>query len=245
MPIYFFSHHKCATSFSFRYLKSFCILNKMNFVTTATGRLVLSTPDGSPFTDNDLIFYRNAEYPIVSSLDVRGVRIIRNPLSIVASAYFSHIKTHRDDGWPLLQQHRDTLKLVPKDIGMALTLQFLEEESFYRETAGPLYSFAHWNIFDDRFLTLRMEDMVKNPRDFITKSLEFSNKDPADYRLADDKKFTFKAITGRDLGTVDTSSHLRSGNPNDWRTTLPEHIKDYIKAHYWDYLNTYYPDTLE
>ncbi len=245
MTFYFFSNHKAATSFSFRVLKSFCIINNLNFHTTATGRLVLAPPDGGSYTDKDLVFYRNAEYAIAGPLNIHGVRIIRNPLSTVASAYFSHLKTHKTDGWPLLEEHRKILKVVSKETGMALTLQFLEQDNFYRETSGPLYALAQWNDFDSRFLTIRMEDMVKRPNEFLTKAIEFHGKSVSDYRLIKEEKFSFKAIAGRDVGTVNTSAHLRSGNPNDWRSTLPEYIKDYIKAHYWQYLERYYPEALE
>lgn len=220
-------------------------MNKLEFHSSAMGRRVIPPPDDKPYGDKDLIFYRNAEYSIAQTLGVRGVRIIRNPLSTVASAYFSHLKSHKTEGWPLLAEHRIVLENVSRETGMALTLQFLEEEEFYKNTAGPLYAMSHWNMDDVNFLTLRMEDMVKQPNDFLTKSLAFLDKDVSKYRLVNEEKFTFKAIAGRKVGEVNTSAHLRSGNPNDWRSTLPDYIQDYVKVHYNDYLQKYYPDSLD
>ncbi len=220
-------------------------MNKIGFHSKAMGRFKIIPPEGAVFGDKDLVFYRNAEYSIIEPLDVRGVRIIRNPLSTVASAYFSHIKTHSIEGWPLLAEQRKVLQNVSKDVGMALTMQFLEQEEFFHRTAGTLYALSHWDDTDERFLTLRMEDMVKRPNEFLTTSIKFLGKDPAKYRLVDEEKFTFKAIAGRKVGEVNTSAHLRSGNPNDWKETLPDYVKDYVKVHYQDYLEKYYPDSLE
>jgi hypothetical protein len=220
-------------------------MNKLELHTSAMGRKFITAPDDRNFGPKDMIFYRNMEYSIAKTLDMRGVRIIRNPLSTVASAYFSHIKTHKTEGWPLLAEHRELLQGVSKDTGMALTLQFLEQEEFFKNTAGPLFALGNWDENDDRFLTLRMEDMVKRPNEFLTKSIKFCGKNLADYRLVNEEKFTFKAIAGRDVGAVNTSAHLRSGNPNDWKTTLPEYIQDYIKAHYQDCLMKYYPEVLQ
>jgi len=245
MPFYFFSNHKSATSFSFRLLKTFAIMNKLEFHSSAMGRIVIAPPDDRAYGDKDLIFYRNAEYSIADPLNVRGVKVIRNPLSTVASAYFSHIKTHRSEGWPLLIEHRDVLKSVSQDTGMALTIQFLELEEFFKNTAGPLYALSHWDDSDERFLTLRMEDMVKRPNEFLTKAITFLGYNPNNYRLVPEEKFTFKAMTGREVGMVNTAAHLRSGNPNDWHETLPEYIQEYIKVHYSYYLEKYYPDSLK
>lgn len=147
--------------------------------------------------------------------------------------------------WKKLQLHRQLLQSLPRDTGIAASLSFLEDPEFFPLTAGPLRAIGDWNDDDPQILNMRMEDIVLKPNEFLEAALNFQGYDVKKYRLVDPEKFTFKAITGRDIGEVDPQAHMRSGNPDDWRTTLPKTVQDYIKITYRACLEKYYPESLE
>jgi len=127
---------------------------------------------------------------------------------------------------------------------MALTLAFMERNDFYPVTSGPLNHLSQWDLDNEKFLTARMEDMVLKPTEFMKNALAFAGKNPDAYQHVPEKLLTFKAMTGREVGERDNSNHLRSGDPNDWRFLLPDYIKVYIRLHYKDLLEKYYPQAM-
>ena len=119
---------------------------------------------------NDVVVALNADYSSINdhiSANMQCMHIIRNPLSVVVSAYYSHLRTHPIDGWDLLARQRSVLSEVDKDVGMALTLSFLESSHFQPETNGPLCDMISWKYVDSRIITLRMEDITANAATFF------------------------------------------------------------------------------
>ena len=82
------SHHKCATRFLRLYLEDLCARNTLTMFRSHDDRVL---PEGNP----DILFYSNAQYSwIKKHYDGTILHIIRNPLSIIASAYYSHRYSH-------------------------------------------------------------------------------------------------------------------------------------------------------
>jgi|SRR6516165_2151414 hypothetical protein len=233
-PIAFFSHHKCGTDWLSRYLNEFCRLNRLSLF--CTHRSYENAPQSAQVTS--LV---NAEYNYASANYEGGIHIIRNPLDVVVSAYYSHLRTHPLDGWPSLEAQRRVIANTDAHSGFILTTAFLERDDFYDGAVGPLHALRHWDFNDDRFKTIRLEDLVTSPRHYLTETLsgQFHSS-----QLPKDEEFSFESIAGRPIGTVDDTSHYRSGQAEQWRTELPDALVDYIRAHYAPILEQFYPASL-
>jgi hypothetical protein len=230
------THHKCASTFVGIYLNKVCDLNDLRMFRSNLG---------TARPEFDLSLLTNATYrQIEDAIDGPAIHIIRNPLDIVVSAYYSHRSTHHLGGWPHLSDQRAILTRCSKEAGLFLTLAFLEQAEFYRDTPGPLHALRQWNFDDRRIRTVRMEDLVTDVGSLLGETLGSSM--PAGVDLPAPEDFTFERITGgRRAGEVDEASHYRSGRPGSWRDELPEPIIAYVRAHFRDLLQRYYPDALE
>jgi Sulfotransferase domain len=228
------THHKCATTWTVRYLSEFCVLNSMNLASTHYSNLILDRW-------SNLNIYTNASYQFISLKIDEGVHIIRNPLDILVSAYYSHRNTHSLDGWPELKDQRKILRDVNYSDGVFLTLAFLERDDFYDGAVGPLHALRRWNYDDQRFLTVRMEDVVSNPEVVMGSILKARFSESI---LPSVDNHTFQAVSGRKIGNIDDRSHYRSGKANQWKELLPDAIISYIRAHFTTVLEKFYPDSL-
>lgn len=227
------THHKCASTWLTRYVTEYVNINSLSMSHTHYSAKI---PEGR----YDCNVITNASYEFISSRVENGIHVIRNPLDIIVSAYFSHKSTHPLDGWPALAMQRKILRSVDQHDGMMLTIAFLERDDFYDGAIGPLHALRHWNFTDDRFVTLRMEDVVVNPS-VVGRLLQ---RRDFEKRLPNDDNHTFEAITGREKGNVDNSSHYRSGLPGDWRVLLPAGAIEYVRGHFERLLKAFYPETL-
>lgn len=194
---------------------------------------------------NDVVVALNADYSSINahiSANMQCMHIIRNPLSVVVSAYYSHLRTHPIDGWDLLARQRSVLSEVDKDVGMALTLSFLESSHFQPETNGPLCDMISWKYVDSRIITLRMEDITANAATFFR---ELSRAEVLrNAAMPDPDRFSFAALTGRQQGVIDLSSHYRCGSSTEWRNALPRGVILYVIHHYRDFLLRFYPEVI-
>jgi hypothetical protein len=229
------SHHKCGTRWLGRYLQAVAVQNNLSFCGT---HLSHQHPAA------DIVFLSNATYNSVSRTDERGVHVVRNPLSIITSAYFSHKSTHALDDWPELRRQRTLLEQASKEEGIYFTAAFIERPDFYNGAVGPLYGLRSWNYDDPSFITLRMEDLVEAPSASLRAAF-------ADLGVAmpiafpDDADFTFDRFAeGRQIGEIDEASHYRSGSADDWRHHLPGPLIRYIVAHMQPLFERFYPEAL-
>lgn len=227
------THHKCASTW---------LLGVVNRIARENGLKYLHSQYGTavPSRKHHVSLLINAIYPTVApQLDVPSFHIIRNPLSIIASAYYSHRTTHSTEGWDVLEKQRALLQSTDKTTGMMLTLAFLEAAEFYPGTPGPLHGLRTWNFDDGRIATIRMEDMVKDVPGFLRR-LGASLGDGLVLPAADE--FSFEAIAGRRVGQVNDSSHYRSGDAEGWRAELPPAVVDYVWAQFTPLMERYYPE---
>ena len=133
------THHKCASSWLADYLGLTCELNGLELAATDGDRL----PAGEP----SIALFRNASYEFLSDHISSGIHVVRNPLDVLVSAFYSHLSTHPLDGWPELAKQREVLCSVPRDAGLMLTVTFLERADFYRDT--PV-SYTHLTLPTNR-----------------------------------------------------------------------------------------------
>lgn len=225
-----FVHHKCATSFTLKYLAALASKNNLSFHATHRGSF-----DTQCINEHDVLHFGNAQYPnYTENPDAIGLHIIRNPLSVVCSAYFSHIESHPlVEDWEALVHQRSYLNSVSKSDGIWATIDFLARAEFYPTTYGPLLAMDTWNFDDPRFTTVRMEDFVNNPNPHI-KQLHKELEMP-------DGKITFESLSGgRKVGQVMKGHHYRSGDPNDYKNHLSQAQIDYIRIRYKKVFDRFY-----
>jgi hypothetical protein len=236
--INFFSHHKCATHWLRTYLIRVAQLNGRSFSHTNFGAQL-------PDTTADIVFFGNATYKFIFEHGLSGCHVIRNPLNLIVSAYYSHLETHpSSSGWPQLVPQRKLLKSVGKEEGMFLTLTFLERSDIDSRWIGPLLALRQWNYANRRFTTLKMEDMVARPEYFLRPILSCLKED-GDVLLPPDTEMLFSSFSGgRKPGEIDNASHYRSGSEDSWKTELPPAIVRYVHSRFRDVLEQFYPETI-
>ena len=202
---------------------------------------------GDSSFDKCIVFYRNASASVYGRYDPTScLRVIRNPLSIVKSAYFSHLKTHGTVGWSRLRQQREALEGLPIEAGLWLTYEFLMEECFYHFTQGPLRVLRDWPNDVSDTNVIRMEDSTLAPSQFLGTIWRKLGGQLDNYQHVDPEYLTFKYQSGgREVGDIDDDSHLRSGNQDEWRSVLPENLIQRIRRDFEPVLHTFYPDALE
>jgi hypothetical protein len=228
------AHHKCATEWTRQYLEKIAAENELRLHHTHRSFDTWSN-------DADLQILSNASYDVVSEGLGSSLHVIRNPLDVIVSAYHSHKETHSVLGWPELERQRQVLRSIAQEDGMLLTTAFIERSDFHSEAIGPLHALRSWDFEDDRFVTVRMEDMVNDPT--ATIGAYIAERWP-NCVLPDPASMSFEAMTGRKPGEIDPGSHYRSGKAEQWRTVLPPSLIQYVRAHYTSILGRFYPEAL-
>lgn len=201
---------------------------------------------GDVTNEKRVSFYRNSSVP-VWEMDVKSpaLRIIRNPLSIVKSAYFSHLKTHSIIGWTRLAKQREALESLSKPKGLWKTYEFMREDLFYHCTEGPLKTLASWPADLESLQTFRMEDMTTAPSSFLLLLWRMLGGDMDGLKFVPPEILTFEHQSGgRKPGEVDGNNHMRSGDPEEWRKLLPKDLIKQIRKDYGPLLEEYYPTSL-
>ena len=236
----FLTHHKCASAWLTSVLHTYYAQQQRH--------PVFHSYKSDEFPENPsayrYLLLINADYPFLRDKIKRAVHVIRNPLSVVVSAYFSHLFVHPVDKWPLLAAQRQRLHGLSEEEGMEATFEFLSSPAFDDGVAGPLWGMSHFDYDDDRVLTVRMEDLVAAPQMVLSRSLFFLGEEcPADL-LSQLNGHAFKVKSGgRDPGTVDPTSHYRSGNPSDWVNHLSLPCARAIYRAHEPFMDRFYPTT--
>jgi hypothetical protein len=230
------THHKCASNWLIAYSRKVADLNALSLSAThRSDALFADAPD--------IAVVINANYGFARQNGWSGVHVIRNPLDLLCSAYYSHRDTHELGGWTQLKRQRDILKSVSKSEGLLMTLAFLERVDFDVQVIGPFIGLRCWNYADDAYATLRMEDVVAD----VDKTLgaAFRAHFGSDLKLPEASDFAFEAFSrGRKPGELDVASHYRLGQANVWADDLPEAAVRYIRLHMGELLARFYPECL-
>ncbi len=232
-----FSHHKCATRWVLQYLTRVSEINSLTFYHT-------DFEDDAAPAEADIAFYGNSRCSLINPTLGPSLHIIRNPLSVIVSAYYSHLKTHPTEGWPQLVPQRQLLREHDKVAGMFLTLAFLERADLAPRAIGPLLAMREWDYGSKKYQTICAEAAVLSPYQTFSPAIRTAFPDR---RLAfpDDEEFAFvRFAEGRAVGNRNNDSHYRSGARDDWRHELPPAVIAYIRARFADVLSTYYADAM-
>jgi hypothetical protein len=205
---------------------------------------IYSTGDSS--CEKHISFYRNSSTNVFKMNNaIPSYRIIRNPMSIVKSAYFSHRNTHKTHGWSRLERQRALLMSISQSEGMWETYKFLKSELFFHFTEGPLLTLSKWPEELEDLKTIRMEDMTSSPTSFLLSLWHDLGGNIDNFNFVPPEILTFEHQSGgRKLGEVDSGNHLRSGDPEEWRNLLPPDLIETIRHDYTSLLEKYYPSVL-
>jgi hypothetical protein len=213
------------------YFKAVASLNNVSFYNTDYTSHVRRA-------EAEIVFFGNSSYEAADKEDLGGVHFVRNPLSLIISAYYSHLKTHPDDHWPELRKQRDLLQQVGRDEGMYLSATFLERTDINEGAIGPLASLRTWNYDDSRMTTVRIEDFCKRPSQTIQHLAPLTH-----FALPPDSNFTFEHFSGgRPTGVLDANSYYRSGFTEEWMQISPPALIKYVQLYYTKLLVEYYPE---
>jgi hypothetical protein len=229
---YLLSHHKCATNWQVSYATDFARINELDFA---------ATHESDSVPQADVVCLINASYPVITPLDPPKLHLIRNPLDLLVSAYHSHLRSHSTDGWPELARQREVLARATLEEGLFLTLAFLERTDFGSGALGPFHVLRAWDWEDPGIATLRMEDAVQAGGGRLG---EWLLANTAGTKLPEPDAFSFESMAGRPAGSIDESSHYRSGKPGQWRDVMPSVLVAYLRIEFAAILERFYPESL-
>jgi hypothetical protein len=192
--------------------------------------------------EHDVSLLTNSVYDVHSSMGAGyPLHVIRNPMSVVVSAYYSHLSSHPTTDWPELLDQRLFLQRITREDGLAATLEFLERP--WDGNPGVMRAMGVWNYDDPRIITVRLEDITAHSSSILSQFLRVNFA--RNVKLPHAENYSFEKMSGgRKIGEVDNTSHYRSGNAEGWREELPKRLQDYIRMHYTKLLKTYYPEVL-
>jgi hypothetical protein len=232
-----FSHHKCGTVWLRTFLTDVCELNGLSFSSSPEFKI-------PPSSEHDVSLLTNAIYHnIKDQFKGTALHVIRNPMSVVVSAYYSHLTSHPTHVWPELEAQRKLLRDVSLKDGMFATITFLENSSG-DDYLGPLKALQIWNYDDQRIFTVPMEQITINTHNLVKLFLNANRVKRVE--LPNVENYSFEKMSGgRKVGQIDSTSHYRSGSAESWRDELPKPVQDYVRKHYSNILRKYYPDALE
>jgi hypothetical protein len=235
-------HHKTATQW---FIKVMLYLAQRNGSTFQASHLSGVWRQGDEI---DCFFNANSAYALFPKTAERGVHIIRNPLDMLVSAYYSHLLTHTTDGWPDLARHREALGKLDRAAGYQLELAYMSSHGFLTmdglpEVVAPFAALTAWNYDDHRFLTVRMEDLTSEPQIWLPRIFEHFGRAPPPGL---DEAIVFSDFRhlagGRAKGTIDQTSHYRSGKAGEWLAELPVSTANAVKAMFAPLMTRYYPE---
>jgi len=227
-----FSHHKCATTWLRKFVSIYAV--RYGVRTLITGHTL--NPSGAD--EADLLVFENSTYKFVPRHRHRkALHIIRNPLDIIVSAYYSHRNVHPTDNWPELAEQRKRLLEVDKEHGLMLTWLFLERAfTFQKGVAGTLYALRNWRYHKPPRV-LRSEDIAYDTLTMQKILDEFFERDTRDIT----RECVFEKMSGgRKLGEIDETQHLRCGLDGQWKTEMSPQMAKSVYMYYRELIERFY-----
>lgn len=238
--IRFFTHHKCATKWLGSVLEHYARIQHIRYYYTHYSAKFSEIDEG-------IQLYANADYRVIPESMRAGVHVIRNPLDLLVSSYFSHLRSHSLDGWPELAEHRRVLQATGKRMGLYADWIFVERADFYSGAIGPLSAMRIWDYRDQRFINMRMEDLVEDSSTLLIDAFAhfgFATNLSALEEALQLNSFSTLA-NGRSRGEEKSDSHYRKGLPDDWMNHLDDQQIALVRLVYKDILARYYPKCMK
>lgn len=186
----------------------------------------------------------------------KGIHLIRHPLDLLVSAYYSHLYSHPTQGWKDMEAHRQRLRQMDRDSGIFLEMDFWP-------TRTALVEIERWNYNNPNVYEARFEVFARDP---LTEFLKWAKHldvlvegESASQRILEKYNFlmarrrwlhrarialsgvstdmvgkiaeelSFKNLAkGRARGVVDVNSHYRGGKSGEWKQILTDaHLKEF------------------
>ena len=225
----YFSHHKCGTVW---------VASIVQEVSAAAG-LVVARHDNDQRFGGDILSWRkenpfdfwcytNADYTFVRGVEVQGFHVVRDPRDVIVSAYFSHLYSHHEEGWPRLAHYRRFLQTLPKEEGILREMEF---------SAPVMADMLVWDEHPPSIRLVRFEDLVANPAARFCEIFKHLGILPD---LAGEstvcqivERHSFEHLSGgRHKGEEDPRHHFRKGTPGDWRNHFNARHVSYFQSLY-------------
>ena len=238
--IAYFGHHKCGTNWIRTILGEVAEASNLSYAKFSR----LTEFDGLPAEHVathglQLLSWVNVDSSCLAGLDYLGFHVVRDPRDVIASAYFSHLKTHNTANWPKLIPFREKLQTVTKEEGLLMEIKFCEKQWQRMEA---------WPTRNSRAMTVRLEDFgiayrsrFKSIFDFVGLFDRGLSEDAFDEIMT--RNAFQKRSGGRKHGEEDRSSHFRKGVHGDWRNHFNDDHVAAVKERLNDLLLKYEYET--
>ncbi|HSH95807.1 MAG TPA: glycosyltransferase family A protein, partial [Roseimicrobium sp.] len=160
--------------------------------------------------------------------DTRFFVVLRDPRDTLVSLYYSHKISHRIEGH-FTADLRQKLQTLHKDDGLiSLIAGNVMQEIFSIHTSwinagAPVFHYESLISHDEELLVSLFTRIcpLGVPEAVIRAAIQRNR---------------FDAITGRALGVEDVQSHLRSGQPGEWRKHFSHSVAEAFEARFGDQL---------
>ncbi len=247
------AHHKVGTSW---------FKNVLGAIAEEYGYLfVRENYDNLPRQRPIIIFQNRPLLDMNLLSDYRGSHMIRDPRDIVISGYYYHLWTQErwavtpirdlpanmEDKWPLLpikkisdMSYQEYLKSLPREEGILAEMR--------RVSTTILKDIIEWNYRDPNIFEIKYEDIMTSEESIFREMFKH-------YRFKEDAvnkgceiamKYSFRNRSNRDVGEIESKSHLRSGRLQQWKDEFTEDHKEHFKKlHGQDLINLGYEKNMD
>ena len=219
----YFSHHKCGTVWATSVIDDVCAAAGLTAVRhdndTRFAGDILEWRKSHPF---DFWCYTNADYTFVRGVEVAGFHVVRDPRDLVVSAYFSHLYSHPEQGWPRLGHYRRFLRTLSEEEGLLREMEF---------SAPVMADMLVWDEHPPGIRLVHFEDLIAAPAPRFCEIFADLGILPGRVSEATVREIVarhaFERLSGgRKKGQEDLRHHFRKGTPGDWRNHFtPRHTE--------------------
>ena len=225
----YFGHHKCGTVWIGKVIEGVCQSANLKIAHHHYESLfdgdIAALRDRDPF---DFWRYTNADVNFTRGLDLRAFHVVRDPRDVIVSAYYSHLLSHSDAGWPRLRHYRPYLRSLSKHDGLLAEMEF---------NAIFLAHMLMWDYTRSGILEVRLEDLAAADEQGFEKIFRFLGLIPQYISPEQTRdivaKNSFTQLSGgRPVGVEDPASHYRRGVSGDWRNHFGPAHTEYFKKLY-------------
>jgi hypothetical protein len=189
-----------------------------------------------PDTKVDVLFASHGDVPTETLIEFRGSHMVRDLRDVVVSRYFYHLWTEEPWAHALREEHgnqsyQERLQGLTQEEGLHLEIDSL---ALYVDRR----KMRKWKYDDTRFFEIRYEQMIADEQSHFQRMFEHYgfHQGAIEKCVSLAEAFTFRKITGRQLGETSERSHLRSGRAGQWRELFDREHKQHFKNSLGDLL---------
>lgn len=159
-----------------------------------------------------------------SGLDTRIFVVVRDLRDTLVSWYYSLLYSHGDD-WDGVTEKRKLLKEMNVVDGMAMIMR----DDLYDAVSIQM----SW--LQDGAKIFKYEDLLRNELGGFRDIFQHCDIEISEERLRQVvQKHSFERVSGRKRGQSDPQSHLRTGEPGDWKNHFPPRLTTLFRTLFGD-----------